>query len=76
MYRSHNKGNEGIFDDGSVPRADDNTITESSAINHLNSNAADTDSMPINTIDFGEFMDSEINPNKVKHAICGTLITR
>lgn len=76
MYHSHNERNEGKFDDGNVSRADDKTISESSIINHLNSNSADTDGMPMNTIDFGEFMDSEINPNKVKHAICGTLITR
>lgn len=58
-----------------MSRANDNPITGSS-ISYSNSNNADTDTMAMNTIDFGEFMDSEINPNKVKHAICGTLTTR
>lgn len=63
------------FDTGNASRADNNPITGSS-ISYSNSNNADTDSMTINTNDFGEFMDSEINPNKVEHAICGKLTTR
>lgn len=37
-----------------------------------------SNSFVMNNLDFGEFMDStaDIHPNKMKHAICGTLSIR
>lgn len=58
------------LDVGNVSR-NNNTQMFGSSIDHLSSTDDGSDN-----IEFGEFMDAEINPNKVKHAECGTLATR